>query len=271
MKTRKYFEQHRLSVIVGVVMTVALVIGLAILIPLSLRSGSPATTKTPTPTTSVASPTPTASPGENIPTPEPGVVWGPQVCPAGIGDPAHWDAILGTRGTDRKVEGVSCANVLGNPSLQAQVTVRHSNANSTLDVYVFTHITSAKPTQLFKLQGLLKGDAKISGYNTVMTAQVDPNSSVNAGNPVAQWTRDLFREFEWNVGKGTLVQIAFPGMYPDLTRWQAEVAQYQAMLQQDTWKLECDEDSRTLCRAIPAYHSHQPSCSLAVSERWWRS
>ncbi|HVB75862.1 MAG TPA: hypothetical protein VNE38_20110 [Ktedonobacteraceae bacterium] len=253
MKTRKYFEQHRLSVIVGIVMTAALVIGLAIMIPLSLRGSSPATTQTPTPTTGVVTPTattgvetptpspattptPSASPGEGIPTPVPGVVWGPQACPSGIGDPAHWDAILGTGGSDSKVEGVSCANVLGNPSLQALVTVRHRDANSTLDVYVFNLITSAKPTQLFKLQGLVKGDAKISGYNTVMMAQVDPNSSANAGKPSSQWTRDLFREFKWNAGKGTLVQVVFPGIFPDLTRYQAEADQALVKQGKDTWK-----------------------------------
>jgi hypothetical protein len=187
MKARKYFEQHRVSVIVGAVMAVGLIVGLAIIIPLGIRGGSPAATPTPTPTTGAVTPTPspattsTATPGETQPTPEQGVVWGPQACPAGIGDPAHWDAILGTTGSNSKVEGVSCANILGNTSLQALVTVRHSDANSALDVYVFNHISSAKPTQLFKLRGLVQGQAKISGYNTVMTAEVDPNSSLNAG------------------------------------------------------------------------------------------
>ena len=60
MKARKYFEQHRLSVIVGGVIALILVVGLAIIIPLGLRSGPPATTQTPTPATGVA--TPTASP-----------------------------------------------------------------------------------------------------------------------------------------------------------------------------------------------------------------
>jgi hypothetical protein len=244
MKTRKYFEQHRLSVVVGIVMAAVLIIGLAIILPLSLRGGSPATTPTPTPTTGVVTPTPSpattptpsTTPGESTPPPEQGVVWGPQACPAGIGSPAHWDAILGTRGSDSKVEGVSCANVLGNPSLQALVTVRHSNAHSTLDVYVFNNITSAKPAQLFKLSGLVQGDAKISGYNSVMTAQVDQNSSANAGKSASQWARDLFREFAWNAGKGTLVQVVFPGIFPDLTRYQAEADQALVNHGQDTWK-----------------------------------
>ena len=86
---------------------------------------------------------------------------------------------------------------MGNPSLQALVTVRHSDANSTLDVYVFNNITSKNPTQIFKLDGLIKGEAKISYYNSIMTAEVNPNSTLNAGKSVSQMTPDLFREFAW--------------------------------------------------------------------------
>ncbi|TMD35459.1 MAG: hypothetical protein E6J04_05285, partial [Chloroflexi bacterium] len=66
-------------------------------------------------------------------------------------------------------------------------------------------ITDPSPVQLFKLQSLTKGDAKISVYNTVMTAEVDPNSSINKGRPDANMTQDLFREFKWSDGAGTLV------------------------------------------------------------------
>jgi hypothetical protein len=34
-------------------------------------------------------------------------------------------------------------------------------------------------------------------------------------------TADLFREFDWSAEEGTLVQTAFPGLFPDLTRYQA--------------------------------------------------
>jgi immunoglobulin-like protein involved in spore germination len=216
MKARKYFEQHRLTVFVGFTLILVLVIGLAIIIPLVSRGAPPVTKPTPTPT--------------------PGVILGPQACPDAVKAPAHWDAILGTQGSGSKVAGVSCANIMGNPSLQSLVTARHSDANGTLDVYVFNNITSAKPTQIFKLPGLLKGDAKISSYNSVMTAEVDQNSSVNAGKSASQWTADLFREFEWNNGEGTLVQVAFPGIFPDLTRYQAEADQALVNQGKDTWK-----------------------------------
>ena len=125
---------------------------------------------------------------------------------------AYWETILGTKGTNGKVESVSFANVMGNQSLQALVTVRHSDANSTLDVYVFNNITSKNPTQIFKLDGLIKGEAKISYYNSIMTAEVNPNSTLNAGTSVSQMTPDLFRECEWV--RGSMTQVAFPGIFP---------------------------------------------------------
>lgn len=51
-------------------------------------------------------------------------------------------------------------------------------------------------------------------------------------------TTDLFREFQWSGNSGALVQVAFPGMYPDLTRWQAETDQGRVNQGQDAWKLD---------------------------------
>jgi hypothetical protein len=191
--------------------------------------------KTPT-TAPVTTVTPTPSGSDTTPSPTPGVVPGPQHGPAAVSDPTYWDRMLGTKGINGKVASVSFANVLGNPTLQALVTVRHSNANRTLDVYVFDKITNAKPVQLFKLQGLVKGDAKISYYNSVMTAEVDQNSPLNVGKSSGQWTADLFREFAWNQGEGTLTQVAFPGLFPDLMRYQAELDQNTVRTGQAPWK-----------------------------------
>ncbi len=192
----------------------------------------------PTPTTPPSTVQPTATPGgtDQTPTPPAGVTPGPQPAPYGLGDPAYWDAIIGTNNGERSVESVSFANLMDNSSLQALVLVRHHNANRTLDVYVFDHVKASTPTRIFLLQGLIKGDAKISVYNTVMTAQVDKNSSLNAGKPVSSMTADLFREFDWSAEEGTLVQTAFPGIFPDLTRYQAEADQRNVSKGQDSWK-----------------------------------
>src|SRR5437764_1101905 len=96
--------------------------------------------------------------GNNTPTPDatPDVVLGPQTCPAEIADPAHWQTIINpiAYGGSQHVESVSCANLMGNASLQALVIDRRSDASDTLDVFVFKNITNATPTPVFKTYGL---------------------------------------------------------------------------------------------------------------------
>jgi hypothetical protein len=135
-----------------------------------------------------------------------------------------------------KVESVSCANLMGVPTLQALVTVRNQGSGGILDVYVYNDITNPRPTQIFKLLTLTGGDAKISGYNTILTGEVDTASSINKGKPDAQLTQDLFREYRWSDAAGTLVQVPFPGIYPDLTRYQAEADQARVNQGQEFWK-----------------------------------
>jgi hypothetical protein len=55
---------------------------------------------------------------------------------------------------------------------------------------------------------------------------------------------DLFREFQWSDGAGTLVQIVFPGLYPDLTRYQAEADQEEVNKGKDPWKLDALETTK---------------------------
>lgn len=217
---------------------------------------------TPPSTVQPTFPAATVTPGgDKTPTPAAGVVLGPQACPAGIGDPAHWNAIIGTSNGERSVEYISCANIMGNPSLQALVLVRHNNVNRTLDVYVFDHITSANPTRIFLLQGLLKGDAKISGYNTVLTAEVDKNSSINAGKPVS--AVDLFREFKWTQRSVGFEQVAFPGIFPDLTRYQGEQDQREVNAGKDSWK----NDPAQVAKALAAKYLDwkQPVTTKVIS------
>jgi hypothetical protein len=175
--------------------------------------------------------------GKTTATTSPGIGLGPRLCPDAVKAPAHWDALIPTQNGVTHVEKVKCGNLIGNATLQALVTVRYQGTGQILDVYVYNNITSPSPSQLFKLQNLYKGDAKISVYNTVLTAEVDQNSSINAGKNDTKMARDLFREFKWSDGAGTLVPVSFPGIFPDLTRYQAENDQAQVNQGQDAWKL----------------------------------
>ncbi len=103
--------------------------------------------------------------GTSAATPDatPGVLLGMQPCPAAIKDPAYWNPIIPTQSGVSSVASVNCGNLIGNPSLQALVTVRRTDASGmVLDVYVFTNITNATPAKIFQLMGLVKGDARIS-------------------------------------------------------------------------------------------------------------
>lgn len=179
----------------------------------------------------------TTAAGNASPTATPGIGLGTAPCPDAVKAPAHWDPIIPTQANVSKVETVSCGNLIGNASLQALVTVRNAGSGGILDVYVYNNITNPNPTQLFKLQALAEGDAKISLYNTILTGEVDANSSINKGKPDAGLTQDLFREFKWSDGAGTFVPVSFPAFFPDMTRFQAEKDQAQVNMGQDGWKL----------------------------------
>jgi hypothetical protein len=116
--------------------------------------------------------------------------------------------------------------------------------------YVFDDILSAHPKLLFKVEHLMQdtkggqGDFTIGSYSTIMTAEVDRDSSINKGKAYGDMTNDLFREFQWSSKASTVVQVAFPGLYPDLTRYQAEVDQTLVDLGQNSWKLDALQTAR---------------------------
>src|SRR5713101_4269336 len=152
-------------------------------------------------------------------------------------DPSYWNSIVGLQ-SGQTVESVSCGKVIGTDNRQAVVDVRNTGDDKLLDVHFYRNITSAHPQELFKLSGLVHGDARVSLVNTLITAEVDKNSSINNGKPEGQLTQDLFREFKWSDGAGTLVRTAFPGFYPDLTRYQAEADQAGINNADQSWKLD---------------------------------
>lgn len=170
----------------------------------------------------------------------PTVNLGAQPCPSAVRAPSSWDPIIGTQKTVTSVESVTCASLIGTTSLQALVNVRSAGTGAILAVYIYNNISSANPTQLFKIQDLYKGDAKISTYNTILTGEVDASSSINKKQPNATLVQDLFREFQWSNSAGTFEQVSFPGIFPDLTRFQAETDQAQVNQGQQPWKLHAD-------------------------------
>ena len=194
----------------------------------------------------------------------PQVKLGTRPCPEAVKDPSYWDPIVGTQTNVSKVESVSCANLEGSSSLQALITVRYDGTGQVLDVYVYNNITDPNPTQIFKLQNLYKGNARISGYNTLLTAEVDQDSSVNKHvSSNATLTQDLFREFKWSDGAGTLIPVTFPGIFPDLTRYQAETAQAQVNQGHQPWRLSAIQTAQALAANLLHWIPSAPATLLS--------
>jgi len=145
------------------------------------------------------------------------------------------------------------------------VTVRHADSARTLDVFIYNNITDPNPTQLFSLPGLLHGDANISGYNTLLTGQADPQSALNKGLTTTELAQDLFREFKWSDSAGTLVQVVFQGIFPDLTRFQAEFEQRQVNQGQgyQQWRLDVVESAQTFVHTFLNWAADAPVTVLS--------
>ncbi|MBX5450112.1 Gmad2 immunoglobulin-like domain-containing protein [Thermogemmatispora sp.] len=204
-----------------------------------------------------ASVTATVGTGGATATATPVVLLGPRPCPSAIQSAAYWSGIVHTVTSVTSVVRVQCANLMGTPELQALITVAHQGGHA-LDVHVYTHITSPNPQQIFQLLNLYDGDAVISGYNTVLTAEVDQNSALNRGRSPTNYQRDLFREFKWSDAQQTLVQIAFPAFFPDLTRYQAEADQAAVNQGHDPWKLDAIKVAQALA-ASSAFFNWGPN------------
>ena len=188
----------------------------------------------------------------------PGIQLGEQPCPALLKNPAHWTTVVGLH-IGQTVE-VICGNLVGIPALQAVVAVRHPGDARVLDIAVYNNIFSSTPVQLFALHGLLHGDVKISGYNTLLTAQSDPHSSLNKSLSPPQYEQDLFREFKWFDRARMLVQVAFSGIFPDLTRYQAELE--QSLVNQgkgyQQWRLDVVQSAQVFASTFLNWSPHVP-------------
>jgi len=199
--------------------------------------------------------TPTAGAGgstTSIASSPPTVQMGTHPCPEAVKDAAYWTPFVSAPPDIRVADSVSCGNLLGKPSLQAMVVAREILGGGPVyrSIFVFDKITDPKPQLLFQVGHLLKGEAQISGYSTILTAEVDLNSSLNKGKPYAALTTDLFREFQWSEGKRTFVQVAFPGLFPDLTRYQAEKDQLLVNQGHQPWKLDALSTTKLFAKAL---------------------
>jgi hypothetical protein len=154
---------------------------------------------------------------------------------------------------------------MGAPTLQAVVKVRSVGTESLLDIAVYTSITGMNPSRIFRLNGLPHGDVSISNYNTLLTAEIDPMPSQQTGAPPTSGQQDLYREFKWSDSGGTLVQVAFTGLYPDLTRYQAEYEQREVNTGQgfQQWRLSAVTTAQNFAEYVLGWDPNAPTTVLS--------
>jgi hypothetical protein len=241
----QYLTYHRLWLLIS---TCAF-LGLALALSACDQGGGSSTGATKSPTRTVT---------------RQGIQLGQQPCPASVKAVDHWIAVVDT-GPTKTVEGVICGYLMGVPSLQAVVKIGYKDTKFLLDVDVFTAITSTKPVRVFALTGLLQGDVNISNYNTLLTSQIDPNSSLNKGHLAAQQLVDLYREFKWSDSAGTLVPVAFPGLFPDISRFQAEFEQYEVNNGQgyQQWRLSAVTTAQNFAEFVLKWDPNTPTTVLS--------
>lgn len=191
-----------------------------------------------TPTITAAASTPT-------PTPKPPVITLQVVgCPTTLS--LNWDNLVGTQASVNKVQKVTCGSLKGAGSFEALVNVRYYTPDAKLDYYVYDNLFGT-PASSFSMRGLLNGDAQISPAGSIMTAEVGAEDTIK-GKP------DVFKEYRWN--GLTFAQVLFPGIYPDMTYYQAEQDQAQfnteiaAGSRQDIWKIGFFGPPGNLARTI---------------------
>jgi len=183
------------------------------------------------------------------------VLLGPQPCPAPVQASSFWARFVHPTGV-QKVEGVACGYLMGQPVLQAVVMVRSSGPDRLLDLHVFTNLAGSAPAEIFKLIGLQGGAAKISNYNTLLTDQDGWQPFQNT-----QIRHTLAREFKWSDSAHTLVQVGFVGLYPDITRYQAEDAQQEVNASQGGrgWQLDAVSTAQSFAEFVLQWPEDAPA------------
>jgi hypothetical protein len=77
--------------------------------------------------------------------------------------------------------------------------------------------------------------------------------------------QNLYREFRWSDSAGTLVQVAFPGLFPDLTRYQAEFEQSEVNTGQglQQWRLSAVTTAQNFAEFVLGWDPTTPTTVLS--------
>jgi len=131
--------------------------------------------------------------------------------------------------TSQEMDAVQFVDSLTGGQPAALVSVTNAGSQNALDVYVYSctmqkHIP--KLNSLFMQRGLVQGTVAISSQNTLITSELDPLASPQDSTVEQPLQQNIYREYAWR--NGTFVQIAFPSLYPVVSRGEAEALQQEA-------------------------------------------
>jgi hypothetical protein len=149
------------------------------------------------------------------------------------------------------------------------VPVLHQDPPHLMDIYVYgcqLQKQHPKLIQLFKQQGLLQDTAVITPAHTLSISTPNPTST-NISTTVAplQQTlqQDINREYGWH--NGTFEQITFPGLYPAISRIEAEALQDQEDQQQNM--LWTDPLKTTMLMAKELFHWSSTNMTVSLQDQ----
>jgi hypothetical protein len=138
-----------------------------------------------------------------------------------------------TKGVDlqpgEQMGAIEPASQLTGGSPAELVQVMHSDAQHTLDVYLFgctIHQNKPELTTLLAQRGLVNGTVEISQAHTLITGTLDTSLSPDASALLMPAQQYINREFAYQ--NGAFQQVMFPGFYPVASRAEAEALQQQA-------------------------------------------
>ncbi|GAC1467426.1 MAG: hypothetical protein PVSMB5_11340 [Ktedonobacteraceae bacterium] len=124
----------------------------------------------------------------------------------------------------------------GQPSAMVQIVDK--STQHLQDLYIYgcsTQHGNPALTLLFKQQGLVQGIATVTQARTLSIGQLDTTLAPNRDSFLLPMQENVYREYAWH--DGIFSQISFPGLYPVISRSEAEALQEQANREQDLpWK-----------------------------------
>lgn len=129
---------------------------------------------------------------------------------------------------DMEIGAIQFVNQLVGGQPAVLVPVQGTHGSHLLDIYIYGCAPTGQvqtPILLFKRQGLPEGSVAVSAASTLLLSYTDTTLSKQALEQLEAWQQDIYQEYRWQ--NGMFIQTIFPGLYPVITRHEAELLQHR--------------------------------------------